>query len=75
VGIGKLITEVFSYFSCLREEIETREEGHVNFNGMLRHQTQICRDFEVRGFLKNQAYTSANIVHIQSCLRNQTKIE
>lgn len=60
----KLITEVFSNFSCLREEIETNEEGHANFNVMLLHQTEVCRDFKVHGLWKSHAYTSANIVHI-----------
>lgn len=32
-----MIAELFSHFSCLREEIETKEEGHANFNEMLLH--------------------------------------
>lgn len=64
MGLGKLIAEVFRNFNRLRKEIETREEGHANFNGMLLHQTQFYRDFKVHGFLKGQAYISVNIEHI-----------
>lgn len=32
MGLRKLFNEVVSYFDCLREEIETREEAHDNFN-------------------------------------------
>lgn len=60
----KLITEVFSNFSCLREEMETNEEVHANFNVILLCQTQVCRDFKFREFLKSHACTSANTIHI-----------
>lgn len=36
--LGKPISEVFSNFCCLREDIETRE-GHANFNEMFLHQS------------------------------------